>query len=84
MGRLGVPVVRGAHERSQRTCPPTQEQIDNANPEEYIQFCENAMWRIHILEKRLERHQEQALHKYAELDQKLRTDPRLSALAGQP
>uniref|UniRef100_A0A7S1I6I9 Dynein regulatory complex subunit 7 n=1 Tax=Eutreptiella gymnastica TaxID=73025 RepID=A0A7S1I6I9_9EUGL len=68
--------------RKQSNYQKNQEQIDNANPEEYIQFCENAMWRIHILEKRLERHQEQALHKYAELDQKLRTDPRLSALSG--
>ena len=58
----------------------SQEQIDNANHDEYILFCENAMWRIHILEKRLERHQDQALHKYAELDSKLRNDPRLAAL----
>lgn len=36
--------------------------------------------RIHILEKRLKRHEEQALHKYYELDHKLRSDPRLSAL----
>lgn len=68
--------------RKQSNFQKNQEQIDNANHEEYIQFCENAMWRIHILEKRLERHQEQALQKYAELDQKLRTDPRLSSLSG--
>jgi len=36
--------------------------------------------RIHILEKRLKRHEEQALHKYYELDHKLRSDPRLQAL----
>jgi len=36
--------------------------------------------RIHILEKRLKRHEEQALHKYYELDHKLRADPRLAQL----
>ena len=36
--------------------------------------------RIHILEKRLKRHEEQALHKYYELDHKLRSDARLAAL----
>eukprot|EP00668_Euglena_longa_P014791 GGOE01018816.1.p1 GENE.GGOE01018816.1~~GGOE01018816.1.p1 ORF type:complete len:876 (-),score=304.14 GGOE01018816.1:111-2354(-) len=68
--------------RKQSNFQKNQEQIDNMNQEEYIQFCENAMWRIHILEKRLERHQDQSLQKYAELDQKLRLDPRLSSLSG--
>ncbi len=36
--------------------------------------------RIHILEKRLKRHEEQALQKYYELDHKLRADARLAAL----
>lgn len=36
--------------------------------------------RVHILEKRLKRHEEQALHKYYELDYKLRSDTRLEAL----
>jgi hypothetical protein len=36
--------------------------------------------RIHILEKRLKRHEEQALQKYYELDHRLRNDTRLSAL----
>ena len=40
--------------------------------------------RIHILEKRLKRHEEQALHKYYELDHKLRSDPRLAALLQGP
>ena len=45
------------------------------SPRALFQTC-----RIHILEKRLKRHEEQALHKYYELDHKLRSDPRLSAL----
>ena len=36
--------------------------------------------RVHILEKRLKRHEEQALQKYYELDHKLRSDKRLAAL----
>ena len=40
----------------------------------------DASYRIQILEKRLKRHEEQALHKYYELDHKLRTDPRLASL----
>jgi hypothetical protein len=40
-----------------------------------LMFC-----RVHILEKRLKQHEEQALHKYYELDYKLRSDVRLAAL----
>ncbi|GFH18689.1 uncharacterized protein HaLaN_15536 [Haematococcus lacustris] len=36
--------------------------------------------RANIIQKRLKRHEEQALHKYYELDHKLRSDPRLAAL----
>eukprot|EP00906_Rhabdomonas_costata_P030675 RCo043369 len=68
--------------RKQSNFQKNQEQLDGVKEqEEYTTFCENAMWRIHILEKRLERHQEQSLHKYAALEQKLRRDPRLSTLA---
>ena len=48
--------------------------------EEYEKAVEESMFRIHILEKRLKRHEEQALHKYYELDHKLRSDPRLLSL----
>jgi hypothetical protein len=48
--------------------------------EEYERQTAESMFRIHILECRLRRHEEQALHKYYELDAKLRADPRLLAL----
>jgi hypothetical protein len=38
------------------------------------------MFRIQILEQRLTRHEETALQKYADLDQKLHNDPRLLIL----
>eukprot|EP01006_Ploeotia_vitrea_P026913 TRINITY_DN59825_c0_g1_i1.p1 TRINITY_DN59825_c0_g1~~TRINITY_DN59825_c0_g1_i1.p1 ORF type:complete len:865 (-),score=87.34 TRINITY_DN59825_c0_g1_i1:1139-3733(-) len=72
---------KAALARRQSNFQKNQEQLDSAKEhEDYLQFCEEAMWRIHILEKRLERHQEQSLHRYAELDQKLRQEPKLAAL----
>lgn len=56
---------------------------DHATPEaeeEYEEFCAEAWFRIQILEQRLARHEDQALQKFAELDTKLRNDPRLSCL----
>jgi len=52
--------------------------------DQYIRFVEEAMWKISILEKRLERHQDQALQKYANLDSKLRNDPRLKEALQNP
>jgi hypothetical protein len=56
---------------------------DHATPEaeeEYEDFCAEAWFRIQILEQRLARHEDQALQKFAELDTKLRNDPRLACL----
>jgi len=56
---------------------------DHATPEqeeEYEEFCAEAWFRIQILEQRLARHEDQALQKFAELDTKLRNDPRLSSI----
>eukprot|EP00755_Sulcionema_specki_P018463 Sspe_Gene.66944::Locus_39538_Transcript_2_2_Confidence_0.800_Length_509::g.66944::m.66944 len=67
--------------RHQTNFHKSQEQMaESKEHEHYIQIVENAMWRISILEKRLERHQDQALQKYANLDTKLRNDPRLKEL----
>lgn len=48
--------------------------------EEYERRCEQSTFRIHILEQRLKRHEEQALQRYYELDSKLRSDARLAIL----
>jgi len=50
--------------------------------EDYEKYCTEAMFRISILEKRLIEHEESALKKFAELDNKLAQDPRLKVLKG--
>ena len=54
---------------------------DAVAEEEFERFCAEAMFRIQILEQRLDRHTELSLAKYAEMDARLRKDPRLRALA---
>jgi len=56
---------------------------EHATPEainEYEDNCADAWFRIQILEQRLSRHEDNALYKFAELDTRLRNDPRLSSL----
>ncbi|XP_025105160.1 dynein regulatory complex subunit 7-like [Pomacea canaliculata] len=57
-----------------------QNQISMSKEDEddYLNYCSEAMFRIHILELRLNRHKEMAPHMYMALEQKLRNDPRLS------
>ncbi|EFJ52641.1 hypothetical protein VOLCADRAFT_102618 [Volvox carteri f. nagariensis] len=66
--------------KRQQTFHRDRDQMTAAEEEEYERQTEESMFRIHILERRLRRHEEQALHKYYELDAKLRGDPRLQAL----
>uniref|UniRef100_A0A8C8RNP4 Dynein regulatory complex subunit 7 n=1 Tax=Pelusios castaneus TaxID=367368 RepID=A0A8C8RNP4_9SAUR len=44
----------------------------------YLTYCSDAMFRIRILEIRLNRHKEMAPQKYIELEEKLCKDPRLA------
>jgi hypothetical protein len=46
----------------------------------YVKFCNQALFKIHIYEKRQAKHKEQAPERYTELDAKLRADPRLAVL----
>ncbi|KAH9491420.1 Dynein regulatory complex subunit 7 [Bulinus truncatus] len=55
-----------------------QVSMSKADEEDYLNYCSEAMFRINILETRLNRHKEMAPHKYMALEQKLRMDPRLS------
>jgi len=66
---------QAAFQRSQRD-------HDQGGDEEFERFCSETMFRIQILEQRLTRHEETALQKYADMDQKLHTDPRLNVLNG--
>jgi len=61
---------QAAFQRSQRD-------HDQGGDEEFEQFCSETMFRIQILEQRLQRHEETALQKFAEMDNKLAKDPRL-------
>lgn len=57
-----------------------QMNMTKEDEEDYLNFCSEAMFRIHILELRLNRHKEMAPHKYMQLDEKLKKDPRFSDL----
>ena len=64
---------QAAFQRSQR-------EHDQGTDEEFERFCQETMFRIQILEQRLASHEETALQKYAEMDQRLHNDPRLRVL----
>lgn len=57
----------------------SRDHVDGAD-EEFEQFCSKAMFTIQILEQRLGQHEVSALKKYADMDAKLRNDPRLAIL----
>ncbi|XP_078419512.1 dynein regulatory complex subunit 7 [Cetorhinus maximus] len=57
-----------------------QNQISMTKEDEqaYLAYCSEAMFRIHILEIRLNKHKETAPIKYLALEEKIRKDPRLA------
>ncbi|KAI5079565.1 hypothetical protein GOP47_0005044 [Adiantum capillus-veneris] len=57
-----------------------REQMTVEDEETYNLDCENALFRIRILEFRAKQHEEEALKKYLELEKKLQNDPRLARL----
>jgi bacterioferritin (cytochrome b1) len=64
---------QAAFQRSQR-------EHDQGTDDEFERFCSDTMFRIQILEQRLASHEETALQKYVEMDQRLHSDPRLKIL----
>ena len=58
-----------------------RDHMDPSDEAEYERYCQDAMFRIQILEQRLDRHTELSLKKYAEMDARLRADPRLVKLS---
>lgn len=52
--------------------------MSREDEQEYLEYCAEAMFRIHILELRLNRHKEMAPVKYQEMEQKLKSDYRFS------
>ncbi|CAG9466922.1 unnamed protein product [Pedinophyceae sp. YPF-701] len=75
---------KAALQKKQANFQRDRDQMTREEEEEYEHNVEESMFRLHILEQRLKRHQEEALLKFYELDQKLRADPRLAALAAGP
>ncbi|ORZ35140.1 hypothetical protein BCR44DRAFT_130074 [Catenaria anguillulae PL171] len=71
-----------AYQRRQQQYSKTAEGMTPAETDEYVAFCNEALFRIHVLEKRLSRHKDMAPEMYLQLDKKLRSDPRLRS-AGQ-
>jgi len=67
--------------KRQATFQRNRDHMEPSDEAEYERYCQEAMFRIQILEQRLDRHTELSLHKYAEMDARLRADPRLSTLA---
>jgi len=64
-------------QRKQQWYQQNQVSMLKEDEDEYLSYCAEAMFRIHILELRLNRHREMAPHTYEALEKKLRNDPRL-------
>lgn len=47
--------------------------------EDYVKYCNSAMFKIHILEKRMAAHKESVPQRYLGLDTKLHSEKRLAA-----
>jgi hypothetical protein len=65
-------------QRKQQWYQSNQINMSREDEQEYLEYCADAMFRIHILEQRLNNHKEAAPIKYQEMEQKLRNDPRLN------
>ncbi|XP_036399662.1 dynein regulatory complex subunit 7 [Megalops cyprinoides] len=64
-------------EQKQQWYQRNQLSMTREDEEEYLTFCSDAMFKIHVLKLRLSRQKEEAPQKYLALDKKLRHDPRL-------
>ena len=51
---------------------------DTKEEDDYIEACKEAMFRIHILERRLTEHKASAPQKYREMEDRLKNDQRLA------
>ena len=68
---------RQALETKQSWYQSNQGSLSKQDEEEYLSFCSEAMFKIHTLEQRLNKHKDQAQKRFAELKDRLHTDPRL-------
>jgi hypothetical protein len=66
------------YQRRQADYQRRQDSMTTEEHEAYRQYCNEALFRIHILEKRLAKHKDSAPERYIALDRKIKNDPRLS------
>ncbi|XP_014674580.1 PREDICTED: dynein regulatory complex subunit 7-like [Priapulus caudatus] len=67
-------------QKKQQWYQQCQTSMSKEDEEEYLSYCSASMFRIHILEHRLNKHKELAPQRYMALEQKLRNDARLADL----
>ncbi|RXN21934.1 dynein regulatory complex subunit 7 isoform X1 [Labeo rohita] len=53
--------------------------MSNEDEDDYLAYCSDAMFRIHVFKMRLIRHKERAPQKYLALEEKLKRHPRLAS-----
>ncbi|KAI8894392.1 hypothetical protein BC833DRAFT_568385 [Globomyces pollinis-pini] len=70
--------VQGEYQRRQLAYSRNADSMTVEETDAYVKFCNDALFRMHILEKRLAKHKDSAPERYIELDSKLRGDTRLS------
>ncbi|KAJ3109852.1 hypothetical protein HDU97_000082 [Phlyctochytrium planicorne] len=70
--------VTAEYQRRQLAYSRNADSMTVEETDEYVRFCNEALFKIHILEKRLAKHKENAPEKYIELDAKLKSDSRLA------
>lgn len=66
--------------RMQATYQRDRETMSREEEEHYMLFCNQAMFRIQVLEKRLREHTNNALKRYAVLSERIKGDQRLAAI----
>eukprot|EP00079_Xenopus_tropicalis_P024210 XP_012816760.1 PREDICTED: dynein regulatory complex subunit 7 isoform X1 [Xenopus tropicalis] len=64
-------------QKKQQWYHQNQMSMSKEDEEAYLDYCSEAMFRIHILETRLNRHKDLAPQKYLALEDRLNKDPRL-------
>ncbi|KAJ1566845.1 hypothetical protein HK405_008180, partial [Cladochytrium tenue] len=70
--------VTAEYQRRQLAYSRNADTMTVEETDEYVRFCNDALFKIHILEKRLAKHKESATDRYIQLDAKLRADSRLT------
>ncbi|KAI8843848.1 hypothetical protein BJ741DRAFT_589388 [Chytriomyces cf. hyalinus JEL632] len=70
--------VTAEYQRHQLSYSRNADSMTVEETDDYVKFCNESLFRIQILEKRLAKHKEAAPEKYIELDARLKADTRLN------